>query len=524
MRTILLFYLSILLLGAGFRARAQQLLCERELRTTAPSSVRPAALLRLQPDSLRLLNDYNPSGPNQLRVRLTRVESGQCDTLPTRTATLLINGPGSSFSLAATNQRGQVLLTQALVRPQAAGAFDSIRIVLQFLNRDGSLRWRRTLAPQAIMESVSGLVEAPGNGFFLVGLENAPSVAGLLNQYDIILRIDSTGRELWRRRYRRLINDPLGNPTYTRSGTLVCTADYTRPGGAATELTLMEFNQRGDSLNTRHVVITPQQHTRLPLYSTNALSPLRDGGFALVGYVDSAGTGNFRHFLARLSPQGAVIWSHVYRSQPMRLDQPKGLADGSLVVVANNLQSGRGYPFWLFRFSATGALQQRYPFVSQVLTPNTSGGRVGFFGIAQGLQPLSDSTLVVAASAADLSSSRIYLAHLRVPGLPRVIASQYVPAAAPLTARAPATAWPGGTPFPNPAADQATVPYHLPPSAHAAQLMVHNALGRIVYQQALDPRQAQAVLSVNTWPPGLYLLTLLAHGHLLGRQRLAVAR
>ncbi|GAA4351540.1 hypothetical protein GCM10023185_10270 [Hymenobacter saemangeumensis] len=526
MRSTPLFYLSILLLGFGFTARAQQLVCERELRTLGPASIRPSTLLRLQPDSLRLLSDYNPSGPNQLQVRLLRVGVGQCDTLTTRTATLGINGPSDLITLTATNRRGQVLLTQSLFRPQAAGAFDSIRIVLQLLDRDGRLRWRRVLTPQAPREGISGVLEAPTNGFFLVGSDSSPGPTGPPISYDFVLRIDSTGRELWRRRYRQLPNVGLINPAYTLSGHFVCISDYFAPGQFQ-RMTIREFNQRGDSLSTRHIIILPQQLTRVPFYNVpNSLIPLRDGGFALVGQVDSANTSYYRPFLSRLSPQGAVVWSYVYRPQAtqfLRFAQPQELADGSLVVVASNQQSGRGYPFWLFRFSATGTLQQRYPFVSQVLTANTNGGRNGFFGVAQGLQPLSDSTFIVAAGSADNISSRIYLAHLRVPGLPRVIDSHYVPAADPLTTRAPVTAWPGAAAYPNPATDQLTLPYRLPPGARTARLLVHDALGRAVHAQALDPRQPQAVLPLAGWPPGLYLFSLLVDGQVRGRQRVAVA-
>lgn len=161
----LLCYLAIALLHVSISTSAQQLLCERDLASTAPASLRPAALLRLEADTLRILTDYNPSGPDYLQVRLRRVNTVQCDTLPTRTTAFAVNGRSSPLSSVATTRRGRVMIAQT--RQQGIGTFDSSRIVLQFLNRDGSLRWQRALQSRAIHEGISGILEAPENGFFL---------------------------------------------------------------------------------------------------------------------------------------------------------------------------------------------------------------------------------------------------------------------------------------------------------------------------------------------------------------------
>lgn len=510
---------------------AQQIICERELRANAPAVLDAPILLRVRPDSLHLLTNYSPTLNPPLRVRIQRINTAQCDTLPTRTGTLFADSRSYPIHMAVSNRRGQVLIAQDLHRPQGVGAPDSIRILLRLLNRNGTIRWQHFLFPQAMQEGISGIVEAPENGFFLVGGEYNPIPVGLGRIHGIILRVDSTGRELWRRHYRGVAaNATLENPTYSRAGTLVCTADYTI-SGVPSIVTLMEFNQRGDSLTTHPVLIIPQQSTRVT--SSNALIPLRDGGFALVGVVDSANTGRMRPFLARLDRNLNLTWSYIYRAQPAtpflpplgyQFAQPQELADGSLLVVVSNAQSGRGYPFWLFRFAATGTLQQAYPFVSQVLTANTNAGRYGFFGTAKGLQPLSDSSLVVVAGGSDLNSSRIYLAHLRVPGLPRVIDSHYVPAAQPLAARpGRASSGAGLELYPNPAREQVRVAYTLPTGTNAATLELHDALGRLLLRQALPPSRAESQLALDHLPAGLYSATLTADGIVRARTRLLIA-
>ena len=243
---------------------------------------------------------------------------------------------------------------------------------------------------------------------------------------------------------------------------------------------------------------------------------------ALTGVVDSANTGYMRPFLARLDRNLNMVWAHVHRQRlAYYFAQPQELADGSLVVVASNLQSGRNYPFWLFRFSAAGTWQHTYPFVSQVLTANANGGH-GYFNFAHGLQPLSDSTLmVVAGGYGDLTSSRIYLAHLRVPGLPRVVDSHYVPPA--ILAVRPGRA--GGVAldlYPNPASETITVHAVLPLALGPATLVLTDALGRAVAAQPLPRSTGEARVSVLGLPPGLYLATVEADGQVRARRPFAV--
>ena len=509
-------------------ASAQQILCERQLPVSAPRVQQPAALLRLQ-DSLRLVSDSYPMGlGSYLQTRVHRLALTGCDTLPRSSAAFQVSRTDRFVSVAAATRRGQVLLGRTLIRPRVTGVDDSARIVVQLFNRNGTSRWQRTLAPQSLKESVTGLIEAPENGFFLFGNEYYPPPAGSgqATTYDLVLRLDSTGREVWRRRYRRLINDPLANPTYTRAGTMLCTADFTAGPGIAAVVTLMEFNQRGDSLATRPVVIVPQQLTTLYRYGTNALQPLRDGGFVLAGLVDSANTGYFRPFLARLDRNLNLVWSYRYRAQPalnQLFTQPHELADGSLVAVMSTVQSGRGYPFWLMRFGAAGQVLNTYAFTPQVLPPYNSVNRFGYFGRPVGLEPLSDSTLVLASGFSDATSSRIYLAHLRVPGLPRVIDSHYLPPAL-LATRPGQPATPGLQLFPNPASESVTLRCLLPAGATLAHLEVHDALGRLVHSQPLQLTSGEASFPVREFPPGLYQVRLRLSNGTQATGKLAVSR
>ena len=325
------FFCLLLLweLGMGTFARAQQIICEKQLLATAPQYRQPTTLVRLQADSLRLVSGYYPAGPTSfVQVRVQGLNLTNCDTLFAGSTVLTVSRTSVSSSVPAANRRGQVLLAQALSRPLAAGASDSGRVVLQLFNRNGTARWRRTLVPQSVSEGISGIIEAPENGFFLFGGEYYPPPTGsaTASTYDIVVRLDSTGRELWRRRYRRIISRPLESPVYSRAGNLVCAADYAPGLGQAPMIILGEFSQTGDSLASHLIAIVPQQETRITFpHSPNSFLPLRDGGFALIGQVDSANTGYCRPFLARLDQNLNLTWSYIYRAQAtqnFRFTQP----------------------------------------------------------------------------------------------------------------------------------------------------------------------------------------------------------
>ncbi len=77
--------------------------------------------------------------------------------------------------------------------------------------------------------------------------------------------------------------------------------------------------------------------------------------------------------------------------------------------------------------------------------------------------------------------------------------------------------------YPNPAGNVLHVPYALPAGAPTAQLLAYDALGRVVLRQALPARQGEAEVNVQSWPAGLYQLTLVLDGQVQRQQRIVVS-
>ena len=503
-----------LFLGVSAPADAQQLLCERVLSFAPAQRYFTAAGLVAGPlDSVRLLADYWPAGSVSGVPAFTRPQQlnvSTCDTVPGSLPTPASPAGGSAFtpSISRVVRGGQLLVATGAVGGRALSG-DTVRVRVTLFSRNGQRRWSRVLPAWQAQDRPLGLVDAPGSGFYLCS-------AGSL------IRLDSLGHLLWRRTYRNV--GELHSPVYTAAGTLLVHLLY-NPGPATPGITtgVLEVTQGGDSLTTRRVTPDPQQVSIVdPVRDPETLLPLRDGGFALVGLVDSAATGYYRPFLARLDRNLTVLWTYTYRSptaQGFYFTHPCELADGTLVVLANSALSGRSLPYWLFRFSAAGSLQPRYAFASQALPPNVNQF-TGTFGRATGLRPLRDSSFVLVSSFTNAPGTRLtYLAHLRVPGLPRVIDAHYVPAATPLAVQPGRGAGAGLELYPNPAGGHVMVRYA---GAPPATLVLTDLLGRRVYVGALSPVETQ--ISLSTLPPGLYQATVWAKGQLLATGRLAVIR
>ena len=518
-------FLLLFVLGSVLTSYAQQILCERVMAAQAGQpTLYLSGLLQVRPDSLRLLGDFHapvPGGPSSpsatprpARTWLYPWQTTNCDTLPGKS--VFVNQYYyNAASLARPNHQGQVLIATGIDgRPPYT---DSIRVLLHLFSRNGQRRWSRVLPPAFKQEAAAGVLEAPGGGFYVCGV-------------NFLACLDSTGQVRWRRNYRC---GTLLSPTYTRRGTLlVALLNYTN-------LLVMEISQQGDSLTTRPLSPLPALSSS-PGYSWplsgHILLPLRDGGFAATGQVVSDSAGTFRPFLVRLDQNLNMQWGYIYRPQQIpgtsyylanEFSFPYELADGSLTVLQKNYSSGYNKPFWLFRFSASGTLQNTYAFTSQVL-PNSScspNSCVGYLGNAKGLQPLSDSTFVLATNTSyyyvnGQYLNLNYLAHLKVPGLRRVVNSFQVPAATPLAAR-PASAARPAPANPNPATTSQRVPQ--PPHAPSARLMLTDLAGRQVRAQTVSATSTEAELSVSGLAAGVYLLRLESAGAPAATQRLTIA-
>lgn len=181
-----------------------------------------------------------------------------------------------------------------------------------------------------------------------------------------------------------------------------------------------------------------------------------------------------------------------------------------------------------------GWLRQRTPANDELkayLNLTEATDQMGSF--LPGLRPLAATsrTLLSQAAASGTTSARVACRLLRayeptctcvLPASPAIATRPAASPAQTTALAAHATSAQLLTAYPNPASTTLHVPYTLLPGAGMGQLLAYDALGRVVLRQALPARQGEAEVSVQSWPAGLYQLTLVFDGQVQRQQRIAI--
>jgi hypothetical protein len=237
---------------------------------------------------------------------------------------------------------------------------------------------------------------------------------------------------------------------------------------------------------------------------------LSSGGYVLPSLVNTA-PGIQTGQLARCDAAYNVLWRYQLPPLPTPnaynvFQEIHELADGTLLALVGSRDMQR--IFWLYRFdAATGVLLASYPFT--LTTPAI------VVGVAHLLPIASDSTfLVVGGSRLSSNSTQIggiYVARVRVSGLPRVVAPSL-----PLATRPGAgTGLPLGL-YPNPARDAVTVALPVRPGPGTLELL--DALGRSVRWQPVGAAPQQVHWPLAGLAPGLYAVVLRGLGGMATRR------
>ncbi|MBO0359601.1 T9SS type A sorting domain-containing protein [Hymenobacter sp. BT186] len=324
-------------------------------------------------------------------------------------------------------------------------------------------------------------------------------------------RVDSIGQPRWTRDCGLRAGHYPEDIQYDLAGNIILEiADYDYLRTPFSQIRLLRLDAlTGDSL----------QSVRLPAPAGNGsvqfdpyceMLRLRDGGLLLPGAVDTVFRPPFVDmlpFLRKVNAQLQPVWSYVYRGRLTQYAPFVGtceLADGSVLALA---AGGSGNTYYLHHISATGQLVRIYSFTSALVT----GFRLST------LVPVPGTRTVFVGGASVLPpSTGAYAARLDLdPTLPLVLSAptphQPTPPAVLLDL------------YPNPAIQDVTVRYTVPPGSAGAVLCLYDATGRLVRQKALTGRSGEARVTLAGLQPGLYLAALVADGRVLASSRLAVA-
>ncbi len=234
------------------------------------------------------------------------------------------------------------------------------------LNRDGSVRWQRTLGglqddggASAYGEFVVRvLVDRDGN--FVLASETLSFARG---ESDIwIVKLDSNGEILWQRAYGGEYEDSLWTFAEAAGGGYILagvTVSYSPD--ASGDTWVLRLNTDGSVRWQKVFGLQGDWDEALTVGAT------RDGG-ALVGAYAEEGQADWDMVLLRVNEQGNLVWQRRYE---YGWDWPTAVAempDGSLALagVAWDKERGQDLDLWVMRLAADGTVGADCPVVQDV--------------------------------------------------------------------------------------------------------------------------------------------------------------
>ncbi len=486
--------LTLWLLAAG-GARGQQIVCER-LLTTPGLQVSWATACTAPNGEFIVTGAAQPTGANNsipaTHTFVARLQANGCDTLWQRRLPHSVTYYASS-AVRATARSIWLLTLDTIITTNLAPPFKGAR--LWHLNAAGQVRRVVRFAPPTAREFPNFLLPAADGGVYAQVYNQLPSVGN--PRAPGILRFDSTGMLRWRRDYGYAAGYYGSSLCYTPAGRVLLTGMVAVGTNYDGHVKLLEVEpSRGDSVQGLNLPWGPNVNHEM-LVSRNdqpqETIALTSGGYALTSLVNN-GT-NPAGQLTRLDASHNVSWRYQLPaygsgSNSLSFTQVRELADGTLLALVRSYVATR--TFWLYRFNATtGTLMAVYPFTS------------GFGALqvypAHLLPVAADSSLLVVGGtrvAGTVQLAGIYVARLRVPGLPRVVTP-----ALPLAGQAatPALAF---ALFPNPA--RTVVTLELPAGNGPGQLELRGALGQLVRTEATTAGAERRQWALAGLSPGFY--------------------
>ena len=198
-----------------------------------------------------------------------------------------------AFSIIQTSDGGFTLAGVS-----ATGGVFSSDMFIAKLNSAGTYQWSKTYGGSGDEPALSMIQTADG-GFVFAGYSNSYSPFHVF----YILKIDSTGTLQW----CRLIGETgTGSVVYsiiqTTDGGFALAGGFTPTGTGNYDMYIVKLSSGGSLQWTRTVGGTGDDNA-------NSIIQTTDAGFAVAGYTNSFGTGNYDMYIVKLNSSGTLQWS-----------------------------------------------------------------------------------------------------------------------------------------------------------------------------------------------------------------------
>jgi len=214
----------------------------------------------------------------------------------------------------------------------SAGAGISDLYVIR-VGPEGQQVWTKTYGGEKIERGHS--IRRLADGGYIVGGGTSSSGAGNLDMY--VLRLDSTGREVWEKTYGRRVYDHANRVIPTRDGGFLVTGHGDLEGSELMALTLVRLDASGNELWTSRL-----GSGRDFDYGIDAVE-LESGGFLVAGMTDNGSPGVHDVWLQIVGEDGRE--TSVTRFGGGASDWPGGVhlgPDGTALIVGTTASFGQG--------------------------------------------------------------------------------------------------------------------------------------------------------------------------------------
>ena len=208
--------------------------------------------------------------------------------------------------------------------------------------------WSQTYGGSGDDEAYS-VVQTSDGGYALAGYRNSSGVGS----YDFwLIKTNSSGDMQWNQTYGGTGDDEAYSVVQSND-TGYAVAGFTNSYGAGeTDAWLVKTDSSGNTQWSQIYGGRAQD-------GAYSVIQTRDGGYALAGYTDSFGAGNFDFWLIKTDSSGSMMWNQTYGgSGDDEAECVIQTTDGGYALAGFTNSTGAGsYDFWLVRTDSFGTSQ-----------------------------------------------------------------------------------------------------------------------------------------------------------------------
>jgi hypothetical protein len=192
---------------------------------------------------------------------------------------------------------GTILVLGSLISNESKTA----RIWLLKLNSFGDTLWTRTYGVSNDDEPTQMLLQSDGSILILGSTEST----GAFTKDIQLIKINSSGRTLWRKTYGGQSNDNPTQMALQSDGSMLILGNTSSYGAGGWDIWLLKINSSGDTLWTKTYGGTQDDNPTQMI-----LQP--DGAIYILGITDSYGAGGWDNWLLKINSSGDMLWTKTY--------------------------------------------------------------------------------------------------------------------------------------------------------------------------------------------------------------------